>query len=97
MANKRTKKQIERREALIRIPIAIISGLILEIWANLTIILSLVNFFIVIFTSKRNRDISDFSEYFNSYAYSFFRYITFNTNERPFPFAPLKKMNKFEK
>ncbi len=91
------KKRGERKEAFFRILVVIIAFLIIEIWADLILILAIVNFFVVLFSGKRSRDIAVFSEYFNSYVYTFYRYATFNTNERPFPFAKLKKISKFEK
>ncbi len=87
----------ERKEALIRILVGIISGIILYAWWYLTALLFIVNFFITIIRGKREKEIAEFSEYFSTQAYLFFRYITFETNQRPFPFNNLKKMGKFKK
>ena len=81
----------ERLEALIRIPIAIISGIILELWGILTTILVIINFFFVIFTGKRNKDLVNFTNLYVNYMYKVLRYVTFNTNERPFPFKDMGK------
>lgn len=85
----------ERKEALIRILVAIVAGIILSIWRSLIGILAIVNWFIVIFTAKRNKELAEFSEYFNTEAYKFVRYLTFVSNKRPFPFSSLERMSKF--
>jgi hypothetical protein len=90
-------EEFERAELLWRILILIVGGIILWAWAYLIILLVVVHFFIVAFSGKKNKDLADFCEYWNSEAYIFVRYITFMTNERPFPFNNLKRIGKFEK
>lgn len=90
------KKVDERTEAFFRILVFIVSGLILFVWVHLIVVLAIVNFFIVIFSEKRDKSLAEFSEYFNTEICRFYRYITFMTNERPFPFTDMKKMGKFE-
>lgn len=87
----------ERKELLWRILVAIVSGIILNLWKCLVLVLAIVNLVVVLFTKKRNKDIAEFCEYWNSELYRFTRYMTFETNERPFPFTSLKKLGKFEK
>ncbi len=60
-------------------------------------VLSIVNWLVVLISGKRDRGISDFCEYWNSEIYRFMRYLTLETNERPFPFTSMKKLGKFEK
>jgi len=104
MAKKMVKKKTarekeeskERGEALFRILVLIISGIILGLWKALVCILVVINFFITLFTGKRNRDMADFCEYWNTEVYKFFHYITFVSNNRPFPFSRLEKINRFE-
>jgi hypothetical protein len=81
----------ERKEAWMRILVLIVSGVILSLWSALIKILSVINWFIVMFTKKRNKDIAEFSEIWNTQFYIFSRYITFVTNERPFPFNSISK------
>ncbi|MBT3835930.1 DUF4389 domain-containing protein [Candidatus Woesearchaeota archaeon] len=88
----------ERSEAWMRIVVAIVSGIILSVWKTLIQVLIVVHWILVIFTGKRNKGLAQFSEIWNTQVYSFLRYITFVTNERPFPFTPLvKNMSKFGK
>lgn len=88
----------ERKEALMRILVAIVAGIILGIWKALIQILTIVNWFIALFAAKRNKKIADFCEIWNTQFYVFLRYTTFVTNERPFPFNRLTpNMTKFGK
>ena len=90
------KKLSERKEAWFRIVVFIISGIILGIWKALIQILVIINWFIVVFSGKRNKELAGFSEYFNTEVYKFVRYITFVSNKRPFPFTNMEKISKFE-
>jgi len=88
----------ERAEALMRIVVLIISGIILELWKVLIQIITIIHWFIVIFSGKRNNGIAEFSEIWNTQKYTYLRYLTFVTNERPFPFDSLtKKISNFKK
>jgi len=92
------QKTSERTEALMRILVLIVSGIILAIWHALIKILVVIHWFIAIFTNKRNKGIAEFCEIWNTQIYVFFRYMTFVTNERPFPFNGITKdISKFEK
>ncbi len=84
----------ERKEAWFRIIVAIVSGIILFVWRYLVFILAIVNWFIVIFSGKKNKEIAGFSEYWNTELYKFVRYITFVSNSRPFPFSNLERISK---
>jgi len=81
-----------------RILVGIVSGIILGLWKGLIQLLGIVHWFIIIFTGRRNRDLAEFSEIWNTQIYIFLRYMTFVTNERPFPFNSLtKNFSKFKK
>ncbi len=85
----------ERKEAWLRILIAIITGIILYFWRILISVLAIINWFIVMFTGKRNKDMAEFSEYWNTETYKYIRYLTFMSNKRPFPFSDMEKMSRF--
>lgn len=87
----------ERREAFFRIIVLIVSGIILGIWKGLVQILSLVNWVITIIKNRRNKEIAEFCEYWNTEMYKFLRYMSFVSNKRPFPFTNLERMSKFGK
>jgi len=85
------KKKAERIEALMRIFVGIVSCIILGLWRGVIQILGVVHWLMVLITGKRNRGISKFCEIWNTQMYVFLRYMTFVTNERPFPFESLTK------
>ena len=88
----------ERSEALMRIVVGIVSGIIFGVWKMIIQVFGIVNFIITLFTGKRNKDLALFCEIWNTQIYIFLRYMTFVNNKRPFPFVSLKKsMSKFER
>lgn len=94
----RKKKEVfnERGEAWFRIIVAIITGIILAVWRYLIIVFAIVNWFVVIFTGKRNIELAMFSEYFNTEFYKYLRYLTFVSDRRPFPFSNMERISEFE-
>ena len=88
----------ERLEALMRIVVGIVSGIIFMVWRWLIVVLTLANFIYTIFAGKRLRELADLSEVWNTQWYTFQRYMIFVSNKRPFPFTSLEKsMSKFER
>ena len=79
----------ERKEALMRIVVLIVSGIILTLWRFLIQIIVVISFFYTLFTNKRNKDLAEFCNIWNTQVYKFIRYMTFSVNERPFPFTKL--------
>jgi len=78
--------------------VGIISGIVLGIWKILIQVFAIINFIITLFTNKRNKELANFSEIWNTQLYDYLKYMTFVTNKRPFPFKELKKsITKFEK
>ena len=81
----------ERKEAWMRIVVGIVSGIVLKIWTFLIAVVTLCHWLYVVFAGKRNKTIAEFSNRWVSFAYSYFRYMTFSTNTRPFPFNNLRE------
>ncbi|MEK6969147.1 MAG: DUF4389 domain-containing protein [Nanoarchaeota archaeon] len=79
----------ERKEIFMRILVCIVTGIMLSFWKMLIKVLALVHWVYVLFTGKRSKDLAVFSEIWNSQLYKFVKYLTFVTNERPFPFNKL--------
>lgn len=79
----------ERKEIFMRILVLIVTGIILGVWKGLIQLLVVVHWVYVLFTGKRSKDLAVFSEIWNSQLYKFIKYLTFVTNERPFPFNKL--------
>ena len=91
------KKEVERKEVWVRIVVAIVSGIVLEVWGVLICVLAIINWFVTLFSGKRDGGLADFCEYWNSETYRYFRYLTSATNERPFPFSEMVRIGKFER
>ncbi len=86
----------ENTEALMRIVVAVVSGFVLEVWGALIGVLILVNLVITVVNGKRHKEIAEFCEMWNTQFYVFSKYMTFMSNERPFPFEKMKKnMSEF--
>lgn len=81
----------QRKETLMRIIVAIVSGIILGLWRYLICAFIIINFVYSIFTAKRLKEIAELSEIWNTQWYQFQRYMTFVNNKRPFPFTSLAK------
>ena len=87
----------ERQEAWFRIVVGIISGIILGVWRYLIFVLTILNWLITLFSGKRNKDMADLCEYWNTEVYKYLRYLTLVSNKRPFPFSNVERISKFEK
>ena len=82
----------ERTEAWMRIVVAIVSGIILGLWKIAVQVVSIIHWFYVVFLGKRNRDLAEFCNSWNTQIYRYIRYMTFATNTRPFPFSEMGKV-----
>jgi hypothetical protein len=80
-----------RKEVWMRIPLGIVSGAIIWVWAYLICLFFVINFFYGIFTGKKIDDLSEMSEVWNTQKYFFVKYMTFVSTKRPFPFTKLEK------
>ena len=90
------KKKSERFEALMRIPVVIISGMILVLWRSLIYLLVILNFIYILIFNKRLREFVEMGEFWNAQWHQFWTYIIFASNDMPFPFGKLKKrMSKY--
>lgn len=88
----------EKKEGWMRIVVGVVSGIILWAWNVLIKCLVILNWLITIFSGKRHKGMAEFCEVWNTQAYIFMRYMTFVTNERPFPFSDLEKnISKFKR
>ena len=88
----------ERTEALMRIFVGIVTGIILYFWGYLVIILLVINFVYTIFAGKRLKELAEMCEIWNTQSYVLKRYLIFESNKRPFLFTKLERsMSKFGK
>jgi len=79
----------ERSEAFLRIIVSIVSGIILGLWKSIVEIVTIIHWFYVVLSGKRSQGLAEFCNLWNTQFYRFIRYMTFTTNDRPFPFTAL--------
>ena len=91
------KLNSEREEAIFKILVLVISGIILYFWSFVAYILIFINWLSTLINNKRDKEISEFIEYWSSSLYIFYRYLSGISNERPFPFNEIKKISNFNK
>lgn len=88
----------ERKEAWMKVVVGIVSGIVLGVWRYFIIVITIIHWFFAVFTGKRKKEFAELCEIWNTQVYIFLRYMTFVTNERPFPFRNLEKnFSKFSK
>lgn len=87
----------ERKEAIFRIVVGVISGIILYVLKSVAYLLIAVHLIYSLITGKRIKALAEFIEYWNTTLYVYFRYMSGVSNKRPFPFSELSAMSKFEK
>jgi hypothetical protein len=97
VAKEKKRMRGERKEALMRIVVAIVTGVILYLWGYVIIFATILNWLIALIAAKRSQGLADFCEYWNSESYKFYRYITGVSNSRPFPFTSIERISEFEK
>lgn len=81
----------ERTEAIMRIIVGLITGLILEVWGFITMAVVLLHWFYALFTNKRSKYLAEFANKWVTVTYQWARYVSFTTNKRPFPFSDFGK------
>ncbi|MCD6558405.1 hypothetical protein DRN43_00760 [Thermococci archaeon] len=75
----------ERIEALVRIPLAILYGIITGIWGFVAELAAIVNWFYALIFGKRSETLADFVNQFVAYSYDVNRYLYMATNKRAWP------------
>jgi len=88
----------ERLEALMRIIVGIVTGIVLVVWRYLIFVFVVINFVWTLISGKRIKELADLCEIWNTQWYVFTRYMIFLSNERPMPFRKMtKSFSKFGK
>lgn len=80
-----------RGEALFRLVVAVVSGIILWVWGYVTCLFAFTNLIIVLITGKRNKDLSELALVWLTQVYATGRYLFFIDDVRPFPFNSLTR------
>ena len=84
------KKEAERGEALMRIVVGIVSGIILYVWMYLDGVFIVINIIYTLIKGNKSDEVSGLCEVFNSQLYDYCRYMGFVSSKRPFPFEKLQ-------
>lgn len=91
------KLKKDRKDTLMRIPIFIVSGIILYVWGFFILCFALIQLILILSKNKRNKELLRMSDVYLVQLYIFVRYITFLSYTKPFPFEELKKdINKIK-
>ncbi len=95
MQKKRGKKEKakNREDALMRIVVAIVSGIIFYFWMYAIFAFFIANLIYTLINGEKSLEISNLCVTFNKKIFDFWNYITFNSDEKPFPFENLNKKN----
>jgi len=73
----------ERVEALLRIPLAVLYGIIIYLLNFVVSLVVVLQFFYTLILGNRHRGMARFSNTYASFLYHVNRYLLFATNERP--------------
>jgi len=79
------EKNVKQKSTWMRLLFMLMMGVAGSITVSVTGVVVLLNFFYVLFTGRTNHKLTEFGEALASYLYQIIRYLTFNTETRPFP------------
>ncbi len=82
------KENVKNRDVWIRGLFILIFGVILYFLIGIVWLSVVFQFFTRLITGNLNERLSDFSAGLTHYAFQILNYITFQSEERPFPFSP---------
>lgn len=81
------EEHLKSRKTWLRLLFMCIYGLIIGLTAMVGTAIVVFGFFWVLFTGEVNRELRQIGQSIASYMYEMVRYLTFNTDEKPFPFG----------
>ena len=76
-----------RRETWVRALFVILFALIYSVAEIVIFTVVLVQFGFVLITGERNKKLLDFGANLSTFVYQILRYVSFNTDDKPFPFT----------
>jgi hypothetical protein len=97
MAKKKKELSSEKKEVWMRIPIFIVSGIILHVWGFFIFCFALAQFVLILAKDKKEEELSRMCNIYLIQLYIFVKYVTFLSDKRPFPFGELEKEIKEKK
>jgi hypothetical protein len=87
LMNEQLPEPLSRRQIGVRLLYTLLFAAIFCILKFLILVTTLFQFVLLFITLKHSEPVRTFANRVVSYAYHVWRYITLNTNQRPFPFA----------
>ncbi len=81
------EENIKSRSTWLRLLFMLIYGMLISLAGLVGSFVVVVGFCWVLFTGERNRQLQQVGQSIASYLYEIVRYLTFNTDDKPFPFG----------
>jgi hypothetical protein len=83
----KVEENIKSRKTWLRLLFMCIYGVIISLTAMVGTAIVVLGFLWVLFTGEVNRELRGIGQAIAAYIYEITRYLTFNTDEKPFPFG----------
>jgi hypothetical protein len=80
------KEHLKQRSTWLRLFFMLVVVLLYSVSRIVVSVVVLLQFCWVLFSGETNRKLEEFGQSLATYTYQIIRYLTFNTEERPFPF-----------
>lgn len=86
--NTSVKTNITRSETWVRALYMVLFGVLYNVAEIVLIAVVVLQFLLTLFTGKTNSRLLGFGQALSTYVYQIFRFLTYNTEDKPFPFGP---------
>ena len=83
----KVEENLKSRTTWLRLLFMCIYGLFASLAAMIGTVIVVIGFFWVLFTGEVNRELRQIGQAIASYMFDIIRYLTFNTDDKPFPFG----------
>ena len=81
------EENIKSRSTWLRLLFMVVFFVLGELAGLVLFVVIVLGFFWVLFTGERNQQLQQVGQVIAGYIYEIIRYLTFNTDEKPFPFG----------
>jgi hypothetical protein len=81
------EKNLKSRATWLRLLFMCIFGLLASLASLVATVVVVLGFLMVLFTGEVNRELRELGQGLASYLFQIVRYLTFNTDDKPFPFG----------
>ena len=87
VASSKVEENLKSRTTWLRLVFMAIFGLVAWLAGMVGLVIVVLGFFWVLFTGEVNRELRQIGQAIARYIYEIVRYLTFNTDDKPFPFG----------